>query len=165
MRLIWTKSNMVLSRLIRWGLDTDCSHFAIVFNSPAGGLMFESNLIGTHPSFYKNSSKKFELVHSIDLNIPAELENMVWDKIVDKYDGKGYDFGAFAYFIWRGILKKFLNISMPDKNRWATENAFLCVECGNVLEEFGIVLPLGIDTAIASPHEVYLKICEKLNLP
>jgi len=162
MKLIWTKSNLVLSNIIRWGLETDCSHFALVFNSPAGGLMFESNLMGTHPKFFRNAQKSFEIVHLIELNLPIEIEDRIWDRIVDKYDSRDYDYPGFFYFAWRGLLKKVFKIPFPKKNKWAKDNAFLCDEVYKCLIEENIVPDLNIDLAITPPHEIYEKLSEYL---
>lgn len=163
MKLIWTRSNLILSKLIRWGLGVDCSHFAVVFNSPAGGLMFESNLLGTHPRFYRTAQKHLEIVHEIELGISVELENKFWDRIVDHYDDKGYDYGAFFYFCWRVILHRMLNKPIPKINKWAKDDRFLCDEVYIALKEEGLVPDLNIDLAMTSPHDVFLKLQEALN--
>lgn len=31
-KLVWVAADKIGSRLIRWGLDSDCSHFAVVFD-------------------------------------------------------------------------------------------------------------------------------------
>lgn len=161
MKLIWTKSNKLLSIFIRWGLNTDCSHFAIVFNSPAGGLLFESNLLGTHPKFYKNYKKHVTIVHEIDLNIDIETENLIWDKVVDEYDGKPYDYPAFIYFIFRAVLKKLFKIPFPKKNKWGRNDMFICDELYEIPYKNKISPDLKIDLAITPPHEVY-EILQKL---
>ena len=58
MKLVWSASKNPLSCLIRFVTGQDCSHFSFVFESRASGLMFESNLFGTHPAFYRTSLKK-----------------------------------------------------------------------------------------------------------
>lgn len=163
MKLVWTKSNMILSTLIRWGLDVDCSHFILVFETPGGGLCFESNLLGTHPKFWRNDEKTLTVVHQLKLDLPIEVEDRVWDVVVDKYDGKAYDFGAFAYFSWRAVLKKVLKIPMPAKNKWANSGAYLCDEVYMALVDAGALPDLDIDTAISSPHDVYVKLSSHLN--
>lgn len=163
MKLVWTKSNRILSKLIRWGLGVDCSHFLIVFESPAGGLCFESNLLGTHPKFWKTDKKTLTIVHQIDLPLSVEVEDHVWDVVVDKYDGKGYDYYAFAYFAWRVLLKKCFNIAMPPKNKWAQNGSFLCDEVYVALIDAGVLPDLGIDIAISSPHDVFEKTSLHLN--
>ena len=164
MKLIWTKSNLVLSIFIRWGLKTDCSHFAIVFESPAGGLMFESNLLGTHPKFFKTAKEHMTVVHQIYLPLSVDVENTVWDIIVDKYDSKSYNFRAFLYFCWRGILKRVFGKPFPLKSKWSTPGSDLCGQVYQALVDAGVCPDLGIDLSISSPHEIYIKYCEVMQI-
>ena len=154
MKLIWTRSKSPLSVLIRWALGTDCSHFAFVFNSPSGGLMFEANLLGTHPRFFKNALKHMEVVHQIDVELPLAMEDKVWDTIVDELDGKGYDFKAFIYFSWRALLLKIFKRPLPDKNKWQDPSRPLCVAIVNAVQHIGIKLPDDFDPEMRSPHDL-----------
>lgn len=162
MKLVWTKSNLILSVLIRWGLNTDCSHFAIVFESPDGGLMFESNLLGTHPKFFKTAQKHMTVVHEIDMPVSVEVEDHVWDIVVDDYDDRDYNFKAFFYFCWRAFLNKVFKIPFPAQTKWSNPNNELCIQIFKALIDAGVLPDLGLDLAIASPHELYLKITEYL---
>jgi len=156
MKLIFTKSNLPLSVLIRWFLDSDCSHFAIVFKSEDGGLMFESNLLGTHPKFYKTALKSMTVVHEIDLNqISDEQQNILWDTIVDHVDGQPYNYTGFAYFCWRAILKKFFGIQLPAKNPWSMPGTFLCEEVFNSLKTI-TNKNIDVDLSMVSPQDMYL---------
>lgn len=160
MKLIWTKSTLPLSVFIRWGLNTDCSHFALVFDSPAGGLMFESNLLGTHPKFFKTALKEMTIVHEIDVVIPTELEDKIWDIVVDKYDDKPYNYTAFFYFCWRAILNRTLKIPFPMKNFYNNSNGDLCVQVYQALSDGQAMPDLGLDLTVTSPHDLYLKLRE-----
>lgn len=160
MKLIWTKSDLILSKFIRFGLKTDCSHFALVFNSPAGGLMFESNLLGTHPKFFKTALKHMTIVHEIDVLLPVEIENQIWDIVVDRYDDEPYNFKGFLYFCWRGFLKRFLGIPFPMKGLYDRSNGDLCVEVYKALTDAGVMPDLNIDLSITSPHDLFLKLRE-----
>ena len=134
MKLIFTRSKTPFSWLIRWGLSTDVSHFALVFNSPAGGLMFESNLLGTHPRFYKTAQKHMTIVNEFDITMDVKDEDKIWDEVVDKYDGKGYDFPGFIYFCWRGFLLKFFNLPLPKKNAFAKPGMYLCISLFEIMK-------------------------------
>jgi len=161
MKLIWTKSRMPLSKMIRWAFSIECSHFAIVFESPGGGLMFESNLFGTHPTFYRNSLKNHELVHSIDIPLSVKKEDAVWDIVVNLLDGKTYDFRAFVYEAWRALLFKLFKIPIPEKNVFEKPDSYLCVEIYDaIMHEIG--LPISIDTGMINPHQLYDLIFEKI---
>jgi len=160
MKMIWTKSALPFSKLVRYGLGTDCSHFAIVFDTPAGGLMFESNLLGTHPKFYKSALAHMEVVHQIDLPLHIVDEDEVWDEVVARLDGREYDWGAFFYFCWRGALKKFFARPLPKKNAWAKDGTDLCVEVFSAVKKYTALKDVAIELSMTGPHELYLLLTE-----
>lgn len=156
MNLIWTKSSSLLSKFIRWGFKQDCSHFAIVFNSPAGGLLFEANLIGTHPKFLKTAlAHGMEVVHQIKLPLTVEEEDAVWDEVVDRLDSKEYDYKAFLFFVISGVLWKLFGIPMPKKNLWAINHSYLCVEVFHAVKKHTVLKDIDIDISMTTPHELY----------
>ncbi len=154
MKLIWTKSKLPLSVLIRWFLNSDCSHFALVFKSQDGGLMFESNLVGTHPKFLKTALKHMEVVHVINLNITTEQENKVWDMIVDQFDGHAYNYKAFFYFCFRAFLYKFFRRPLPIKNPWSGSESYLCEQIAYSLETL-TTEKIDLDLSMISPEDLY----------
>ena len=154
MRLIFTKSSLPLSVLIRWFLNSDCSHFAIVFNSEGGGLMFESNLLGTHPKFYKTASKHFTVVHDIELKISPDAENHIWDVIVDQFDGARYNFKGFAYFCWRAFLLKAFKKPLPKINPWSMPGSYLCEQVFYAFQDLSGE-KIAVDLAMISPEDLY----------
>lgn len=155
MRMIWTRSKQPFSRVIRGQLGQDCSHFALVFDAVAGGLMFESNLLGAHPKFLKTSLKHIEIVHSIDLPLSIEKEDAVWEDIVNRFDGQPYDWGAFFYFCWRVVLKKLFWRPIPKKNAWARDGENLCIELFEAVKKHTKLKDIEIDIPMISPHELY----------
>ena len=152
MKLIWTRSKLPLSVLIRWFLNSDCSHFAIVFKSRDGGLMFESNLLGTHPKFFKTALKHMTVVHEIELDMTDDEENAAWDMIVDQVDGLGYNYRGFAYFTYRAFLKKLFRIPLPPSNPWSQSGTYLCEQ---VLASVAGPLHISIsaDLSMLSPED------------
>lgn len=160
MKLIWTKSSLPLSVFIRWGLNTDCSHFAIVFDSPAGGLMFESNLLGTHPKFFKTALKEMTVVHEIDVIVSTEVEDKIWDIVVDKYDHQPYNYLAFFYFCYRAILNRVFRIPFPINGLYTKSNGDLCTQVYKSLIDSNVMPDLGLDLTVTSPHDLYLKLRE-----
>lgn len=155
MKLVWTKSSLPLSVGIRWFLNSDCSHFAIVFKARDGGLMFESNLLGTHPKFYKTALRHMTVVHEIDLSLSDEQENILWDMIVERFDDSKYNYGGFFYFCWRAFLLKLFKTPLPQKNPWSIPGTFLCEEVFYSLEAI-IEKKIGIDLSMISPEKMYL---------
>lgn len=155
MKLIWTKSNLPLSILIRWVTGEDCSHFAFVFESAAKGVMFESNLMGTHPKFFASAKKHMEIVHSIDVPLTIEQENKLWDQVVEQYDDKPYDFTGAIYLGWRIILKRVFGKPLPLFNPWNQAGTFVCDELYQVLSDSGIFPESGVSTGMVTPHGLW----------
>jgi len=158
MKLVWTKSKSPISIVIRIITGDDCSHFAFVFEKAAKGLMFHSNLLGTHPKFFQTAKKHFDIVHEKEAALPIELEDQLWDLIVEKYDGKPYDLGGVFYLGWRKILNRILKTPMPLKNKWASAEAFFCDELYEIFNSVPgfpkVVEGGGMDT----PHDVWEKL-------
>ena len=155
MKMIWLKSNLPLSVAIRYLLSSDCSHWALVFDTPAGGLIFESNLLGTHPKFYKTELAATTLVHEIDLPLDIVDEDAVWDEVVAKLDNRPYDWGALVYFAWRAILLKFFGRPLPKTNAWAQPGSDLCVEVFSAVKRFTGLKDTVLDLSMTGPHELY----------
>jgi len=157
--LLWTKSKMPLSLVIRAITGEDCSHFSFVFQSQnRNGLVFESNLLGTHPCFLKTSLKSHTIVHSIDVDLSAEEEDRIWDLVVDKYDGKPYDFGGVFYLGWRKILQRLFNVPLPKHNKWAKKNAYFCDEIYDVLNNISKFPKINVTRGMDTPHDVWMKL-------
>jgi hypothetical protein len=154
MRMIWTKSNLPLSVFIRAICAQDCSHFAFVFDSPAGGLLFESNLLGTHPKFFLTAKKHFEIIHEIEIVTTPEIENQIWDSVVNTYDGREYDFGGALYIGWRSLLNRFFGIPIPEKNKWSSRDDLFCDAISSALAPLQIPVAGPMD----SPHDYYERI-------
>lgn len=158
MKLIWTKSGTPLSYAIRHICGDDCSHFSFVFESSAKGLMFESNLLGTHPSFLQTSLKSHTIVHDKTVNVPLEVEDLIWDEVVSKYDGKGYDFGGAAYLGLMVRREKTFKIPRPTANAWAKEGRYFCDEVYDVFNKFPKYFPkIEVCNGMDTPHDMFLK--------
>ena len=155
MKLVWTKSSSPLSVLIRAITGDECSHFAFVFETAAKGLMFESNLLGTHPAFYLSSLKTHTVVHSLDVPMSIEVEDKVWDLIVQKYDGKKYDYLGALYLGWRKILLRWFKLAMPAKNAWSRSDSFYCDDLYDILNIAPGFPVLDVTGAMKTPHDVW----------
>jgi hypothetical protein len=160
MRLVWTKSSLPLSVVIRAVTGEDCSHFAFVFESAAKGIMFESNLLGTHPKFWANAQKHLTVVHEIDLPMSTEDEDRLWDIVVQHYDGKSYDFLGIVYLGLCVLRERLFKIKRPNSNAWASSDKFFCDEIYAAINQLGLnSIPI-IDAAngMDTPHDVFEKV-------
>ena len=162
MKLIWTKSNLPLSVVIRAITGEDCSHFAFVFESAAQSLVFQSNLLGTNPEFYKKLSATwgFEVVHQIDYPMTIDEEDIAWDIIVDNNTETGYNFLGAFYLGWRYILKRLFKIPLPAKNAWSQKHTMFCDQIYKILNQLkDSRLPkIDVMNGMDTPHAVYMKV-------
>jgi len=157
MLLVWTKSRTPYSWLIRKITGEPCSHFAFVFTTSAKGLMFESNLMGTHPRFFNNALKHMTIIHRIDLPLSQLAEDTLWDIVVRKYDGRPYDFGGALYIAWRTLLFRAFKKPIPTYNKWAKSGAYFCNEVYEALEEMGLP-KIGSGFGMDTPEKVFKKL-------
>jgi hypothetical protein len=159
MILLWTRSSAPLSVLIRLVTGEDCSHFSFVFEGPnRKGLMFESNLLGTHPAFLKSTLKSHTIIHSMDVPLSSADEDKIWDLCVDKYDGKPYDFGGALYLGWRKLLCRIFKLAVPQQNKWASPGAYFCDEVYDVLNNISAFPKIDVTSGLDTPHDVFVKL-------
>jgi hypothetical protein len=152
MKLIWTKSTSPLSVLIRWALNEPVSHFAIVFDNK---LVFHSNLLGLHVGWFNTFKKQCTVVYEKDYPMALEKEEAIYQEILDREDGKSYDYGAFAYFAWRALLKKLFRIPLPKENSWDSIDQDICTESAKYLQ-YVIPEEIPADLAMLSPYQLAL---------
>lgn len=158
MMLIWTKASNPISLLIRSITREDCSHFAFVFNTRAKGVMFESNFLGTHLKFFEASKKKFSIVKQIDLDLNLEVEEMVWSKLIEKYDGKRYDFGGAIFLGVSLLLNRWFGKKLPERNLWADPNAYFCNEVYEALDGVPGLPTIPVSNGLETPYMVWTKV-------
>jgi hypothetical protein len=156
MKLVWTKSKLPLSLLIRGVTGEDCSHFLFVFDN---GVAFQSNLLGTNPVFWNVDMRHLTVVHELDLKVPKEVENHVWHKVISKYAGKPYDYGGFFYLGFWFLMKRFFGIKMPAKNKWSKKGTYYCDELYDCLSGVPGLPNLDVAGGMDTPHMVW----ERLN--
>lgn len=154
MKIVWVKGSLLLSKLIMWGLKEPVSHMAIVFDDK---IVFHADLLGVRLAWYPSFLKTHEVIYTMEFNLPLEQEEEVYQSIITANDGKGYDYGAFIYFFWRGLLRRFLNIPMPTTNPWGSKDRYLCDEMVEILPDY--IIPKSVkemDIGMKSPYQVYL---------
>lgn len=154
MKLAWVKGHAPLSHLIMWGLNEPVSHFAFIFDN---SIVFHSDLTGMHISWLSSFLNTHDIVYEIDLQLSLEQEETIYQGVITKYDGSGYDYGAFVYFGWRAFLKKCFGKPMPNSNPWGSKDRYLCDEAIQLLpvEIVGEEIKK-MDLSIRSPYQVLL---------
>jgi hypothetical protein len=154
MKLLWVAGSAPLSKLIMWGLTEPVSHFAISFDDK---IIFQSDLLGVHIEWMGTFLKTHTVVFEQDFNLGLEKEEAIFQALCNQYDGSSYDYGAFAYFIWRAALLKMFKMPLPDRNPWGSKKSFLCDEVIQTLPDEVCPPELKkMDLSIKSPYEVWL---------
>ena len=92
------------------------------------------------------------------LDIPIEIEDKIWDTVVEKYDGLQYDYFGAIYLGLRILLKRLFKIPLPQKNVLREHNTYFCEEIYKILSDNISTLPK-VDTPMTTPHMLW----EKLN--
>jgi hypothetical protein len=144
MRVLFTKSDLCGSKLIRWALEEPVSHVAlehdgVVLHSTWGSVDLDA--LGT---FLEHR----EIIYTIDVP-DYGLADMI--ELANRYEGSSYDFTGLVYFSVAALLRKFLNVPLPKSNTWNTPGQFLCTEVASLLI-------YGYEDAIMTPYEMYLRL-------
>ena len=162
MKLIWTKSNLPLSVLIRGVTGEDCSHFAFVFESTASGLLFQSNLLGTNSKFFNTEKNTwgFKIVHELDIPMTVEEEDRAWELMVNSYDDVPYNFLGAAYLGWRKLLHRVFGLKVPAKNAWSQHATMFCDQIYTILNKLQDprLKHVNVGNGMATPYDLWVKV-------
>jgi hypothetical protein len=131
----------------------------VVFDN---GIVFHSNLMGTHVEWYGSFVKRCTIVYQKEIQLSLIDEEAIFQSILNTYDSKGYDFGAFGYFVWCAILYRTIGKPFPTRNVLNSNDKFLCTELAAVLPD-KLVSPAvkAKDLSIVSPYRLYQEIVEE----
>lgn len=135
MRLLWTKNNLCGSKLIMWGTEGDCSHFAVEFDDT---VILQSNMAqGVNLTSKNEFLKHNEIVHAINFKVSDAHEEMVWKPLVRRLAGNvEYDKSAMAYWAWCVIKHRIFGAPIPLINQWGDPKKFMCIELAKELPDW-----------------------------
>lgn len=167
MKLVFTKSDKLLSVVIRKVTGQCCSHFLFVFDN---GLAFEANLLGTRPVFWKTDMPNYTIMHQVTIPVHADIEKIVWDEVINKYSDKKYDYPGFFYvglwLIYQAFMRKVFKhqIKMPERNKWSRPGSYFCDELYDAIGDLGVDdLPnLKVSGSMKTPHDLAHELMEWL---
>lgn len=160
MKLLFVTSNLPGALFIRWGLGTDCSHFAVCFDEEAegSGIVFHSILGGATLEWFGEFKKNHTIMHALEFKTPLTLqdEEDIYQSMLANYSGQGYDVRAFLFWVWRGVLNKFFNVPIPNKNAWAVDGYNLCTAMSQGIKWIKqYAEEKKIDLEMISPHALH----------
>ena len=141
--VLFTRSNRIGSRLIRWALEEPVSHVAIRTQN----TIIHSNFSGTHADWDNRWLNNNLVVYSVRVKMPFEETMYRLQNLMSNY--AKYDFGAFLYFGYRALVSKITGTPIHGHNAWEARGAYLCTE-------FATKLLLGEEeTNLVSPYQLY----------
>jgi hypothetical protein len=137
MRVLFTRSGNIVSRMIRWVTKEPVSHCAL----QVGGYVVHSNFLGVHAQTVDSFEGACTVYASITYpdNYPR-----IFDQLC-AHGGAWYDFGAMLYIAARAICPW-----LPKKNLWRCSGMFLCTEW---VTDF-----LGETDSMITPWQLFLKL-------
>lgn len=167
MKLLFVSSKLIGSRLIRWALKDDCSHFAVCFDEKerletrGSGIVFHSEASGAKLEWFGEFRKTHHIVSALSFKTPVTAldEESIYQGMLETYSGQGYDFKALAFWIWRGALWRAFGVPLPAKNRWAVNGYSLCTGlAGGVKWIRAWAKDRGIDLEMIGPGELHRRL-------
>lgn len=135
MRLLFTKNHNVGSKLIMWGTEGDCSHFAAEFDEC---LVLQSNMLqGVNLTSTNEFMNHNEIVHELKFELPLDMEEAVYQPLVKRLAGKTeYDRKAMCYWALCVINHRITGAPIPEVNKWGDPKKFMCIEVAEQLPDF-----------------------------
>jgi hypothetical protein len=82
--------------------------------------------------------------------------------ILFSHCGDGYNFNAWFWLVYRGILYKFLGLYPPPKNPYSSKETYLCTNIADPIAE--IMIKYGIDLYPIAISFDYLLVCWRIYL-
>jgi len=160
MKLLWVKADKIGSKIIRWGLNSDCSHFGISFDEDeqGRGIAFHSYGVGTQLEWLREFKKKYTIVHSLTPSWAMTLqeEENVYKAILDEEAGRLYDYAGISFFALIALRNKMTGkTSLPTSNSWQKDNMRLCTGIApTVFKALGIIFPPNVDVEMITPLQL-----------
>lgn len=159
MMFLFTTSEKIGSVAIRWALGEPCSHFAVVFDeSESGyGIVFHSTLKGGVAfDWFRDFYDHQKIVFALKPKHPSLFkEEEIYQSLVKKYYGNGYDIGAFAAFSYYALRRKLSGRQIPSMAQFASNRSLLCTEIAQGLKEAAPDLVPFLPPGLVSPFGLY----------
>ncbi len=123
----FTQNDKFGSKLIRWGIDSEASHFAWGTRLDPHSIVIESRLgRGVEPVWQECFMKRNRVVAVFYRNEPDNLTNRVYKQVVNDLKCNGYDWKAI---LWWAIVTPFKKLGAKiTRNQWQDRNATYCSE-------------------------------------
>jgi hypothetical protein len=151
MKILFSTTNQIVSKIIRKGLNEPVSHVALQFEN---GIVVHSSMTGVQTDWKDEYLSENIIVYEIPIIIKNENEFL--NNMMTETNNKKYDYSAFFYFCWRGLLKKIFKKPFPKKNKFGKNHAYICTELVKMIPDDKIQEKLkNIDLEMISPYVLY----------
>ena len=127
------------SRMIRYGRESDSSHFAVCFgdfDDPCAMVIHSTMGRGVHPVWLKEFKKNNRVTSALKVDISRSENFDLYEKVGKEIGGKDYDQGAITYWVAVSLWQKITGSVKVGKNKLGDDNEFYCVEVLWALREF-----------------------------
>jgi hypothetical protein len=159
MRIVFTTNEKKLSKMARFLSGERVSHIGVIFENNYFNLAFDCSTSG----FKVQSAKRFfsinREIESINIPLTFEHELKAMSMILTTCVGRGYDFNAYYWMVWRGILRRFFGIEKSLINPWQSTDKYLCTEVIRPILGWlninGFYIPANKDISAMTPLEIY----------
>lgn len=120
MRVLFTRSNLLGSKIIRSLTGEDISHVALEMDGIVIHARFDGVEIEGLPHFLEHN----EIVRAY--SVVGDNRKRFWEAML--LEGSKYDYKAFFSIGLRLILRKSLGIVIPSLSDWAIRRQYICTE-------------------------------------
>ena len=125
MKILFTKSDSLLSKIIRGITKEGSSHTAI----DTGLVIVHSNLLGINLEWTRFFKRKCVIVHTLERVTPSIDKDMArLDETLTAQEHTPYDFGALLFNGLALLAKRLVGSPMPKVNLWQTTGMHMCTE-------------------------------------
>lgn len=161
MYLYFSTNDKYYSRFMRFLFKEPTSHIGIGFEVGECPIVVDCTKPFGKVYHLKHWESKYEIKISAKITMTAEDELEALRKTVDNAVLKPYDWGAYYYGFFIGILWKWFYVPPPKTNKYGSDDADLCTEVLNpikrILKKYEIDL-VNHDLAAMTPHMVATEI-------
>lgn len=141
MIFLFTTNQKIGAKAIRWGLDTDVSHFAVLFlsNLKEHGIVIESRLgYRVKPRWFSDFAAENRIVSALrPKGLTAQGSILLYQDILDRVGGQGYDWKGVGFLTVAVLIyRKLLNKPLPKDNKWGDKELQYCSEVMWSIKDF-----------------------------
>lgn len=135
MKILFSASDLIGSKIIRNITEEDVSHCAIYLDN--FNLVIQSVFSGFDIKSVEEFRVVNRIVHSVEVVKSKGEEADFLVDVIKKNFGRWYDFGGLVFIGISLLLKKYFNRKMPTQNLWSDSSFDYCIEL--VVKEFPVI--------------------------